>query len=70
VSAKTRQVNLRLDEKALDELRDLSEVVGDTQSNIIRDLISKAYKKLTPGMLASLEKKRAEERSVRAKVIG
>lgn len=68
--AKTRQINIRLEEKALNELRDLSEVTGDSSSNIIRDLISKAYKRLTPAMLATLEKNRAEERSVRAKVIG
>lgn len=67
---KTKQFNVRLDEKALRELRDLSDVVGETQGNVVRDLIAKAHKQLTPAMLAQLERKRAAERSVRAKILG
>jgi len=67
---KKHQVNVRLDEKAFGELRDLADVVGDTPSGILRDLIAKAHKRLTTGMLAQLEKKRAVQRSVRAKLLG
>ena len=68
--AKTRQFNLRLDEKALGELQVLAEIMGETTSETVRTLIGRAYARLTPSMLAELAKKRANERSVRAKVFG
>ena len=67
---KTRQVNFRLDEKALSELRDLADVMGESTSDTLRVLIMKAYAKITPSMFAELEKRRERERSVRAKILG
>jgi hypothetical protein len=67
---KTRQLNLRLDEKTLAELHDLAEVMGSTPSRALRDLIAKAHKKLTQAMLAELQRKRAMEKSAAAKILG
>jgi hypothetical protein len=59
-----------MDEGTLDKLRDLSEIVGESVSDVLRDLIVKAHKKLTPAMIEQIDTQRTIQKSVRARLLG